>query len=257
MAKFKVDTDQLSSVSNNMNKYSSDLSALSATVASFPIECDIDFSAAISSIVKNINYASNIMNISSRALKSVVEKHDAIQNKLRFEAKLTNTNVNNSQTISSAEQTKNRNLVSSNFNRVYSSTPTNNNLSSISVNNISTNENNLNNYVANMNNNLTSLNVSCDNQFSQLTNDDRFLLMAIVAAEVKDDSLENCISALNEILNKCESWKKTNYSSPLCEVVELKEFSSFQTGTYKQYLNGNVSSNVKMAIQMVLGSENN
>lgn len=100
--------------------------------------------------------------------------------------------------------------------------------------------------------------VSGGHKTYSLSDGDLNLLMAIVAAE-SDKSADDALAVASTILNRCESpaWESCGGSNPIKQATASGQFVVYETGKYKEFMNGNVPSSVAQAVLDALGGVRN
>ena len=106
MGKFVLDTSAVLNAAAKIKNYSGELNGLAHAVSNFSVDIpEIDFSKALNAIKNNINSAKEKADNISNAFNKVVEAHEALQNELRFQAKIvkqstqSTTQSNNTYTV--------------------------------------------------------------------------------------------------------------------------------------------------------------
>lgn len=98
-----------------------------------------------------------------------------------------------------------------------------------------------------------------DNKKYNLSDEDKELLMAIVAAEACRESKDDCLAVISVILNRCEDtkWSNSHGTDPVRQATAPGQFVVYSSGAYKKYLNGNVPENVANAVNDALNGVRN
>ena len=101
--------------------------------------------------------------------------------------------------------------------------------------------------------------LTTDNKKYNLSQEEVEFIMAIVAAEADNSSIDDCLAVASVILNRCDVdyYIKTYGSSPIDQVKGKQQFTVYESGSYKKFLNGNVNSNVEKAVLDALNGYRN
>lgn len=106
---------------------------------------------------------------------------------------------------------------------------------------------------------LANFIVTSNNKIYDLSNNDKELLTAIVAAE-SDKSYDDALAVISVILNRCEnsSWIRSYGTDPVNQATAPNQFVVYQHGYYKKYMGYNVPNTVKEAVSdALMGVRNN
>lgn len=100
--------------------------------------------------------------------------------------------------------------------------------------------------------------VTVGNETYELTDEEIELLCAIVAAE-SDKSYDDALAVITTILNRCEDerWIASYGISPLAQATAPNQFVVYQEGTYEQYMDGNLPTEVTEAVEDALAGVRN
>lgn len=294
MTKFVLDTDVVSSKMDEILSLSNKMNDIASSVEGFNVDEDeFGFSSAFNAIKNNVEGAYLKIKKTSDIFNTVLETHSSLQNSLKYEGSMPQNSVSNS----SQEVDNSQNIQVENTSNSLKETQTyivkkGDTLSEIAQNNNTTVEQiAANNNIENINkilvgeelviqsnselsvdDNSGSLSDSTylsksekgftltyDNKKYNLNQQDKELLMAIVAAEANKSSKDDCLAVVSVILNRCENsrWVASHGSNPISQATAPNQFVVYQNGTYKKYLNGNVNDNVKNAVEDALNGLRN
>lgn len=100
--------------------------------------------------------------------------------------------------------------------------------------------------------------VTTGNLCYELNIKDIELLCAIVCAE-SDNTYDDALAVITTILNRCEAdnWIAAHGTDPIAQATARDQFVVYQHGTYKRFLNGNVSKPVFEAVMDALAGVRN
>ena len=100
--------------------------------------------------------------------------------------------------------------------------------------------------------------VTTGNLCYELNIKDIELLCAIVCAE-SDNTYDDALAVITTILNRCETdnWIAAHGTDPIAQATARDQFVVYQHGTYKRFLNGNVSKPVFEAVMDALAGVRN
>ena len=100
--------------------------------------------------------------------------------------------------------------------------------------------------------------VTTGNLCYELNIKDIELLCAIVCAE-SDNTYDDALAVITTILNRCETdnWIAAHGTDPIAQATARDQFVVYQHGTYKRFLNGNVSKSVFEAVMDALAGVRN
>lgn len=100
--------------------------------------------------------------------------------------------------------------------------------------------------------------VSVDNKIYELNEADFELLCAVVAAE-SDGTYDDSLAVITTILNRCEDplWSSSCGTSPIDQIKAANQFSAYEAGGYKKFMNDNVPQKVMVAVQDALAGVRN
>lgn len=101
-------------------------------------------------------------------------------------------------------------------------------------------------------------NVTSGNTTYNLNSSDKDLIYAIVSAE-SDKSYDDALAVASVILNRCEApnWVSSHGTNPVSQATAPNQFVVYQSGSYKQYTNGNAPDTVQQAVDDALNGVRN
>ena len=101
--------------------------------------------------------------------------------------------------------------------------------------------------------------VTTGNKTYNLSQKDMEQLMAIVAAEARNESKDDCLAVASVILNRCENeWHVNTFGEgPIAQATAPKQFTGYGNSNYYEALGGNVNDNVRQAVTDALNGVRN